>query len=120
MFSSPSFLISVAGIFNVFAEHCNAQKSSGNLPYQFTLSAYNLTLPNANSTGAPLVLGQAGAISGAQLHVTSVRRHLRLHKSPQFLPYLSYRHMLLILTTIGQHLAFMIHPYMRTIATVDG
>ena len=25
--------------------------------YNFTLAAYNLTLPNANSTGAPLVLG---------------------------------------------------------------
>ncbi|KAH9895827.1 hypothetical protein C8Q73DRAFT_453470 [Cubamyces lactineus] len=32
----------------------------------FTLAAYNATGPNANSTGAPLVLGTAGAIDGAE------------------------------------------------------
>ncbi|KAJ3490100.1 hypothetical protein NLI96_g1686 [Meripilus lineatus] len=37
----------------------------------FTLAAYNKTLPNANSTGAPLVLGQAGAIVGASFKVLS-------------------------------------------------
>lgn len=30
------------------------------LPYNFTLAAVNVTLPNANQTGAPLVLGQGG------------------------------------------------------------
>ena len=39
----------------------------------FTLTAYNTTLPNANTTGAPLVLGQAGAITGEELKVLSVR-----------------------------------------------
>jgi hypothetical protein len=38
----------------------------------FTLAALNRTLPNANSTGAPLVLGQAGAIDGAEFEVLSV------------------------------------------------
>ena len=33
----------------------------------FTLAAYNATGTNANSTGAPLVLGPAGAITGAEL-----------------------------------------------------
>ncbi|KAF8906692.1 hypothetical protein CPB85DRAFT_870014 [Mucidula mucida] len=31
------------------------------LPFKFTLAAHNKTLPNANSTGAPLVLGWGGA-----------------------------------------------------------
>ncbi|CAL1702399.1 unnamed protein product [Somion occarium] len=31
-----------------------------------SLAAYNTSLPNANSTGAPIVLGQAGAIAGAE------------------------------------------------------
>ncbi len=39
----------------------------------FTLAAYNSTLPNANSTGAPLVLGQNGAVDGAEFKVLSVR-----------------------------------------------
>ncbi|RDX40628.1 hypothetical protein OH76DRAFT_1412848 [Lentinus brumalis] len=37
----------------------------------FTLAAWNTTLPNANNTGVPLVLGQAGAISGAEFKVFS-------------------------------------------------
>ncbi|KAI0755847.1 hypothetical protein C8Q74DRAFT_1210837 [Fomes fomentarius] len=37
----------------------------------FTLAAWNSTLPNANSTGVPLVFGSAGAISGASFHVIS-------------------------------------------------
>jgi len=48
-----------------------ASISVGSLPYNFTLAALNLTLPNSNSTGAPLVLGQDGAISGAEFEVTS-------------------------------------------------
>ena len=39
----------------------------------FTFAAYNTSLPNANTTGVPLVLGQAGAISGLELKVLSVR-----------------------------------------------
>lgn len=41
----------------------------------FTLAAYNTSLPNANTTGVPLVLGQAGAISGVSFKVLSVRVH---------------------------------------------
>jgi len=41
------------------------------LKCKFTLAAVNLTLPNANSTGAPLVLGQAGAIDGESFEVSS-------------------------------------------------
>ncbi|KZT24166.1 hypothetical protein NEOLEDRAFT_1148798 [Neolentinus lepideus HHB14362 ss-1] len=37
----------------------------------FTLAALNTTLPNANSTGAPLVLGQNGEIEGAEFEVLS-------------------------------------------------
>ncbi|OCH89963.1 hypothetical protein OBBRIDRAFT_777746 [Obba rivulosa] len=36
-----------------------------------TLAALNSTLPNANSTGAPLVMGQAGAVDGASFKILS-------------------------------------------------
>ena len=39
----------------------------------FTLAAYFTNGNNANDTGLPLVLGQAGAISGASFKVLSVR-----------------------------------------------
>jgi len=48
------------------------QQQFATATYNFTLVALNNTLPNANSTGAPLVLGQAGATGGAYLYVTSV------------------------------------------------
>ena len=38
----------------------------------FSLAALNRTLPNANNTGAPLVLGQGGAIEDRELEVLSV------------------------------------------------
>ncbi|KIY47722.1 hypothetical protein FISHEDRAFT_44837 [Fistulina hepatica ATCC 64428] len=41
------------------------------LPFNFTLAATNLTLPNANSTGAPLVLGTDGASTGLEYYTTS-------------------------------------------------
>ncbi|KIP02454.1 hypothetical protein PHLGIDRAFT_79089 [Phlebiopsis gigantea 11061_1 CR5-6] len=41
------------------------------IAYNFTLAAYNATGPNANDTGAPLVLGQAGAVDGAEFKVLS-------------------------------------------------
>ena len=39
----------------------------------FTFAAYYTDGPNANTTGVPLVLGQAGAIDGASFKVLSVR-----------------------------------------------
>jgi len=36
-----------------------------------TLAAFNTTLPNANDTGAPLVMGQAGAVDGAEFKILS-------------------------------------------------
>ena len=38
----------------------------------FTLAAWNTTMPNANSTGAPLVLGYDSAVEGAEFYVLSV------------------------------------------------
>ncbi len=38
----------------------------------FSLAAYNTSTPNANTTGAPLVFGQAGATDGASYKVLSV------------------------------------------------
>ena len=43
------------------------------LPYNFTLAAWNKTGTNANDTGVPLVLGQNGAVDGAEFKVLSVR-----------------------------------------------
>ncbi|KAL9709662.1 hypothetical protein Ac2012v2_007400 [Leucoagaricus gongylophorus] len=47
--------------------------SIATLPYNLTLAAYNITLPNHDNNGAPLVLGQNGATSGVTPHVTSTR-----------------------------------------------
>lgn len=41
------------------------------LPYNFTFAAVNKTLPNANSTGSPLVLGAGGATGGLTIYTTS-------------------------------------------------
>jgi L-cysteine desulfidase len=49
-----------------------AQKIEESLPFNFTLAALNLTLPNTNATGVPLVLGQNGVVTGAAFEVTSV------------------------------------------------
>ncbi|KAJ4480739.1 hypothetical protein C8R41DRAFT_489087 [Lentinula lateritia] len=49
----------------------SARSSVTTLANNFTLAALNNTLPNANSTGAPLVLGSAGAIDGESFHVSS-------------------------------------------------
>ncbi|KIK61142.1 hypothetical protein GYMLUDRAFT_85120 [Collybiopsis luxurians FD-317 M1] len=46
-------------------------QASPSLTNNFTLSALNTTLDNANSTGAPLVLGSAGAIDGEAFYVSS-------------------------------------------------
>ncbi|KAI5885544.1 uncharacterized protein SCHCODRAFT_01176499 [Schizophyllum commune H4-8] len=40
------------------------------LPYNFTLAALNTTLPNANDTGVPLVVGSQGGIHGATFYTT--------------------------------------------------
>lgn len=68
--------------------------SKSTLSYNFTLSAVNTTLPNANTAGVPLVLGQngervscpwesiisdrvAGATTGMSFYVTSVNHAMR-------------------------------------------
>lgn len=38
----------------------------------FTLAAWNTTMPNTNTTGAPLVLGFDSAVEGAEFYVLSV------------------------------------------------
>ena len=56
----------------LLSSHVVAQKTEESLPFNFTLAAFNLTLPNTNTTGAPLVLGQDGVVTGAAFEVTSV------------------------------------------------
>ncbi|KAJ4478466.1 hypothetical protein J3R30DRAFT_3280448 [Lentinula aciculospora] len=48
-----------------------SNKASPTLGNNFTLAALNNTLPNANLTGVPLVLGSAGAIDGESFYVSS-------------------------------------------------
>lgn len=50
---------------------------SFNTASNFTLAAWNKTLPNANSTGVPLVLAQAGA--GESFRVLSVSARKQAH-----------------------------------------
>ncbi|KAF8885374.1 hypothetical protein CPB84DRAFT_1750169 [Gymnopilus junonius] len=63
--SSAFFLLSLA------VERSSGQVTLDCLPFNFTLAALNTTLPNVNNTGAPLVLGQNGASTGIEFHVTS-------------------------------------------------
>ncbi|KAF9531476.1 hypothetical protein CPB83DRAFT_849085 [Crepidotus variabilis] len=58
-------------IFSIISACSLAQEVLTSLPYNFTFSALNTTQPNANTTGVPLVLGQAGATGGYALHVSS-------------------------------------------------
>ncbi|KAJ3772809.1 hypothetical protein FB446DRAFT_642862 [Lentinula raphanica] len=51
--------------------YISARSSVTTLANNFTLAALNNTLPNANSTGAPLVLGSDGAIDGESFYVSS-------------------------------------------------
>ncbi|KAL1745224.1 hypothetical protein HDZ31DRAFT_63320 [Schizophyllum fasciatum] len=64
----PSFLFALV-LSLLLAPSSLAQRKT--LGYNFTLAALNTTLPNANNTGVPLVLGSAGAITGASFYITS-------------------------------------------------
>ena len=48
----------------------------------FTLAALYRDLPNANDTGVPIVVGQAGAVDGEEFKVLSVR-----HVAAQIISY---------------------------------
>lgn len=50
----------IAGSSLFLPAHSAGVAESPTFPQPFTLSAVNVTLPNANSTGAPLVVGQNG------------------------------------------------------------
>ena len=55
-------------------EWCSGLGITYDTSFNFTLTALNTTLPNANSTGVPLVGGQNGATDGAEFEVLSVCR----------------------------------------------
>jgi hypothetical protein len=75
MFST--FSCHAVGLLSVLIIPCTAapdpNKVVTTLPYQFTLAAFNLSLPNANGTGVPLVVASAGAVDGAAFQVSAVR-----------------------------------------------
>lgn len=70
MFSLLSLLCCIA--FAILACAELRETIHTHLSYNFTLTAVNTTLKNANRTGSPLVLGQNGATSGEEFEVTSV------------------------------------------------
>jgi hypothetical protein len=80
MFSTFSRILAV-GFLSVLTAPCIAAPASDpnkvitTLPYQFTLAAFNLTLPNANGTGAPLVIAPLSAVTGEEFQVSAVRYH---------------------------------------------
>ncbi|TFK18851.1 hypothetical protein FA15DRAFT_674970 [Coprinopsis marcescibilis] len=49
----------------------HGRKFLDTLDYDFTFAAVNTSLPNANTTGAPLVLGYSGYTHGMAIYVTS-------------------------------------------------
>ncbi|KAL1714970.1 hypothetical protein EV715DRAFT_208513 [Schizophyllum commune] len=56
---------------NSVAQTTASPASLKTLPYSFTLAALNTTLPNANDTGVPLVLGDEYFLPGSGLYITS-------------------------------------------------
>ncbi|KAJ3539002.1 hypothetical protein NM688_g6430 [Phlebia brevispora] len=52
--------------------------------YNFTLAAYNSTLPNSNTTGVPLVVGWNGATEEAELKVLSTYASYPYNDFPTF------------------------------------
>ncbi|PPQ74621.1 hypothetical protein CVT26_007465 [Gymnopilus dilepis] len=48
--------LAIVQLLALSVKQCVADTSLKSLPYNFTLAALNTTLPNANSTGVPLVL----------------------------------------------------------------
>jgi hypothetical protein len=55
-------ILSLATVLFAPSVYAGTIPSQSGLPYNFTLAALNSSLPNANSTGAPLVLGQNGQL----------------------------------------------------------
>ncbi|THH32667.1 hypothetical protein EUX98_g1489 [Antrodiella citrinella] len=53
-----------------------------NTASDFTITALNRTLPNANDTGAPLVIGQAGAVTGESFVVLSTFASVAVNEFP--------------------------------------
>lgn len=62
MMSFPSLLFGLLVYVALPWTEARSKITFADLACNFTLAAVNLTLPNANSTGAPLVLGQAGEL----------------------------------------------------------
>ena len=59
MLSPLSLLLALLLAVSALAESMMSTGQSSTL-FKFTLAAHNTTLPNANATGVPLVLGQNG------------------------------------------------------------
>ncbi|KAE9398966.1 hypothetical protein BT96DRAFT_939768 [Gymnopus androsaceus JB14] len=68
---ATSTLLLLVSTLNSKAVMGSSITATSSLGTNFTLAALNTTLSNANSTGAPLVLGEAGAIDGGLFEVTS-------------------------------------------------
>lgn len=62
-FILAGIILTSAALSSAFASSGEVRVSFTDLAYNFTLSAWNTTLPNVNETGAPLVLGQNGKVS---------------------------------------------------------
>ncbi|KAI5833976.1 hypothetical protein K523DRAFT_395427 [Schizophyllum commune Tattone D] len=63
--------ISLAVIPTSVAQSTASSAPLKTLPYSLTLAALNTTLPNANDTGVPLVLGDEYFLPGSGLYITS-------------------------------------------------
>ncbi|KAK0450326.1 uncharacterized protein EV420DRAFT_1621954 [Desarmillaria tabescens] len=82
--SSIIFLVSLLSLIFTGAEAA-VVSAVPTLSYKFTFAALNTSLPNANDTGVPLVLGQDGAIDGASLEVTSTYASFPYNDYPSIL-----------------------------------
>ncbi|KAJ3785749.1 hypothetical protein GGU10DRAFT_312414 [Lentinula aff. detonsa] len=68
---NPKSFIATCLLMSVHTLATTVWRTHETLGNNFTLAALNKTLSNANFTGAPLVLGSAGAIDGESFYVSS-------------------------------------------------
>lgn len=66
LLTSATFLSPLLFVIAVLAQGSERGVEHGTLAQQFRLAAINTALPNANKTGAPLVLGAGGERSPLQ------------------------------------------------------
>jgi hypothetical protein len=85
-FTATTLIAALAASAHAFAlptrraDTCDGLNGVDTLSGSFTLAALNTTLPNANTTGAPLYVGGYVSVHGYSLYHLAVRHDTLLHQ----------------------------------------